>query len=124
MPVKEPQKNASFSVICRSNYFKDIRPADPQSKKGPGYLEAVATAQAYFKAGEQEVFRSFLSEAKYLADLWAAHLVLEYGQPDAALCAACLEVIERYAASAFDKELARQEQQWLKAWGKAAQGGK
>lgn len=113
MALVEPGKNASFMVICRTNYFKDIRPADPQAKKTGGYMEAVAMARKYFKEGRQQEFRAYLSETKYSADLWAAHLLLEQGQPDAAMRVECLAVIERYADSPFDVLLARQEQQWL-----------
>lgn len=115
MTVVAPGKRASFMVACRTNYFNDIRPADPLAKKAGGYMEAATIARNYFTAGKAAEFRAYLSEAKYLADLWAAHLVLEYGDPDAALTKECLEVIERYAAATFDAALALQEQQWLLA---------
>lgn len=116
MLAKAPAPKASFVVICRTNYFHDIRPADGLSQKTPGYAEAVAVAKAYFANGQQEAFRAYLSEGRYASDLWAAHLMLEHGQPDAGGVKECLQVIERYAASPFDKTLARQEQQWLEAY--------
>ena len=103
-------------VACRTNYFNDIRPADPLAKKQGGYLEATSIARNYFTAGKAAEFHAYLSETKYLADLWAAHLVLEYGDPDTVLAKECLELVERYAASAFDAQLAAQEQQWLHAY--------
>lgn len=105
-------------IICRTNYFNDIRPADPQTKKTGGYLEAVATARHHFTSGKEDAFRAYLVEAKYGADLWAAHLLLEYGQPDGAVRKECLDVIRRYAAATFDSVLAHQEQQWLEAYTK------
>jgi hypothetical protein len=121
MSVKESEKKASFLVICRSNYFNDIRPAEQASQKSPGYMEAVAVAKTYFTTGKQEDFRGYLKEGKYLADLWAAHLILEYGQPTPALINECLEIIERHAASPFDPALAKQERHWLTAYSKAYQ---
>lgn len=119
MIVDEPGKKASFLSLCRSNYFKDIRPADPLCKKTPAYAEVVTVAQTYFAAGRHQAFRAYLAEGKYLANLWAAHLVLEYGLPDAALRKECIAVIERYADSPFDAALAQQELQWLEAYVKA-----
>lgn len=119
MLPKASAKKASFMVVCRTNYFNDIRPADPLSRKTPGYAEALVVAKAYFADGEQEAFRAYLSEAKYVANLWAAHLILEHGQPDGEEVKACLDIIKRYAASPFDQALARQEQQWLQGYAKA-----
>lgn len=119
MPAKAPAPKTSFLVVCRTNYFHDIRPADPLSQKTPGYAVAVAIAKACFASGQQEAFRAYLSEGRYASDLWAAHLILEHGQPDAGGVKECLQVIERYAASPFDKTLARQEQQWLQAYATA-----
>lgn len=119
MTVVEPGKRASFMVACRTNYFNDIRPSDPGARKTGGYNEAVSIAQAYFREGRGEVFRTYLAEAKYLADLWAAHLLLEYGQPEATLQRECLGVIERYAVSTFDAALASEEQAWLKKYAPA-----
>jgi hypothetical protein len=116
MAPKASAKKASFMVVCRANYFNDIRPADPLAQKTAGYAEAAGVAKAYFADGEQEAFRAYLSEAKYMADLWAAHLILEHGHPGVEGVKACLDVIERYAASPFDQALARQEQQWLQAY--------
>lgn len=116
MTVVVPGKRASFMVACRTNYFNDIRPTDPGARKTGGYNEAVTIAKAYFKEGRGEAFRAYLAETKYLADLWAAHLLLEYGQPEAALMRECLGVIERYAASTFDAALAREEQLWLQEY--------
>lgn len=121
MTAKEPEKKASFLVICRSNYFNDIRPADKASQKASGYIEAVELAKTYFATAKLEEFRNYLKEGKYLADLWAAHLIMEYGQPDTNLAKDCLEVIERHASSPFDSALAKQEQRWLNAYFKAKQ---
>lgn len=116
MTVVEPGKRASFMVACRTNYFNDIRPSDQGARKTGGFNEAVAIAKTYFREGRREAFRAYLSETKYLADLWAAHFVLEYGQPDANLQKECLGIIERYAASTFDAALAREEQLWLREY--------
>lgn len=121
MTVKEPEKKASFLIICRSNYFNDIRPADRAAQKSPGYIEAIELAKTYFTTGKLEEFRSYLKEGKYLADLWAAHLIVECGQPDPTLLKECLDVIERHAASPFDASLAKQERRWLDVYFKAGQ---
>jgi hypothetical protein len=122
MNTYEPEKKASFLVICRSNYFNDVRPADKASQKSSGYTEAVALAKTYFETGNAEEFRKFLKEGKYLADLWAAHLILEWGQPHPSQVNECLDIIERHAASPFDPALAKQERRWLNDYSKAKQG--
>lgn len=116
MTVVEPGKRASFMVACRTNYFNDIHPADPEAQKAGGYREAVSIAQMYFKDGRVEAFRAYLAETRYLADLWAAHLLLEHGAPGASVQEECLGVIGRYAAATFDAALARQEQLWLEQY--------
>lgn len=121
MTVVVPAKKASFMIICRMNYFHDLRPADPLSQKAAGYAEAVAVAKAYFAGGREEAFGAYLGEAKYTTDLWAAHLMLEHGAPDAEGIKKCLDVIRRYASSPFDKTLAQQEQQWLRTYAGAKQ---
>ena len=121
MITNQPEKKASYLVICRSNYFNDVRPSDKVSQKTTGYAEAVALAKTYFESGNAAEFGIFLKEGKYLADLWAAHLILEWGQPHPSLVNECLDVIERYAASPFDAALAKQEQRWLNAYFKTKQ---
>lgn len=116
MTVVEPGKRASFMVACRTNYFNDIHPADAEAQKTSGYREAVSIAQTYFKEGRADAFRAYLAETRYLADLWAAHLLLEYGAPNASLMKECITVIERYAAATFDAALAHQEQLWLQRY--------
>ena len=109
-------------VACRTNYFNDIHPAEPGAHKTTGYREAVTIAQNYFKDGKAEVFRTYLAETRYLADLWAAHLMLEHGAPNDSLLKECMDVIERYAAATFDATLACQEQLWLKQYAAAQKG--
>ena len=53
-------------------------------------------------------------EYQYWVDLWTAHLLLEYGQPNESLAKKCLQIIKKHSDTPIDPELAAQEKDWLK----------
>jgi hypothetical protein len=73
---------ASFIIQCRANYILGIRPAHQQSKDTEGYTALVQIAKSYFDANRYDDFAGNFMEGQYFIDLWAAHLMLEYGQPN------------------------------------------
>jgi hypothetical protein len=107
--------NASFIIICKQNYFDQIRPADLESKQKPGYKKLVEIAQEYFSNNEYEAFADYFQEGQYFIELWAAHLMLEYGNPGPKLTSYALEVIKKYSHSPVSPDVASQETRWLEA---------
>jgi hypothetical protein len=107
------QEGASFIIQCRANWFLGIRPADNAAKGTEGYQALVKIAGLYFDNSRYEEFKSYLMGDQYLIDLWAAHLILEYGQPDEELKKDCLRVITIHTHNPLVPDIAIQERNWL-----------
>jgi hypothetical protein len=105
--------SARYLFTCKDNYFAGIRPADSDSKNKDGCKSLIEIAQSYFAENKEEDFAGYFWEYQYCVNLWTAHLILEYGQPDKKLIEKSLEIIERYSDSELDPELASQEKSWL-----------
>jgi hypothetical protein len=99
----------SFIIKCRELYFKGIRPSNPSSKISNDYKELLQIAEDFFSSGKINDFAEYFMEFQYNINLWAAHLILEYGQPSNKLKKECLEIIEQYSKTKMDKELAKEE---------------
>ena len=101
-------KNTSFFYTCKENYFLGIVPADPESKNKDGYKILVNMAKVYFSAGLYEPIAQYLSEGRYLLQLWSAYLTLEYGEPDEKLRRHCVKIITKIIKRPFS-ELSEQQ---------------
>ena len=73
----------------------------------------IEIAKKYFEKGEIKKFSYFFQEFQYNINLWAAHLILEYGQPNELIKCEAIEIIHRYSSSPLDANLAYEEKQWL-----------
>ncbi|HEV3413407.1 MAG TPA: hypothetical protein VG101_13075 [Puia sp.] len=107
------QKADSFLITCKQNYFEKVRPADIQSKARPGYIKLVEIAKEYFSNNEYEYFAGFFQEGQYFIELWAAHMLLEYGRPNQKLASFSLAIIKKYSHSQISPDVAEQETSWL-----------
>lgn len=119
MVAEFPEKNTSFLFTCKENYFLGIYPADNDSIDKPGYKALVQIAKAHFDAGLHSYFMGYFREGRYLIQLWAAHLILEYGCPERDLETQCIEVIQEFIANFSTSEIAEIQKDWLdKYWAK------
>ncbi len=84
------QKSDLFLVQCKQNYFDRIFPADSNAKETKGFQILKEIAQSYFAKNQYKEFEDFFMEGQYLIQLWAAHLILEYGTPTEILKQKCL----------------------------------
>ena len=107
------QNQDSFIIQCRTNYLSGIRPAHQQSKNTEGYKALVQIAQSYFDANKYDDFVGNFMEERYFINLWAAHLMLEFGQPNESQKEHCLEIIRRYSDNPLAPEAAIEEKIWL-----------
>ena len=89
----------SFLFVCKQNYFDQITPANPLSKETDGYWNAVSIAKFYFDNNRYSDFRGYFMEGQDLISLWAAHLILEYGNPDRELQKVSIKTIIDYSPS-------------------------
>lgn len=111
--IQQIRKNSSYLFYCKEYYYLKIKPSDPESKKTKEYQNLVEIAKLYFENNLQSEFSSYLMEYQYLVQLWTAHLILEYGNPDSELIKDCLDEIENYSTTPLDTALAIQEKNWL-----------
>lgn len=82
--------------MCRQNYFTKVTPSNKKSKLKPGYQKLIDIAGEYFKLGSYEKFAGFFQEGQYFIALWAAHLMLEYGNPSRELMIAAMNIVRAY----------------------------
>ncbi len=113
MTIEQIEKNASYLFYCKDNYIKGIRPADIECKNKNGYIKLVEIAKLYFDNNLMDRFSGYLMEGHYFVQLWTAHLILEYGKPDAKLKQLCLDEINNYSDNPLAQDVAIQEKKWL-----------
>lgn len=102
-----------FVEQSKSNFFNDIRPGNPATKNAPGHAELVSIAKDFFERNETEAFAAFFQRSQYFTQLWAAHMVLEHGQPDEPLKTKAIDVIKKYARGCMNPEVIAEEKNWL-----------
>ena len=76
------KKGDDFLWQCKSNYIKGITPSNPDFYTDEDYLKVIDIGLQYINAGEVKEFSFFLRESQYFVPLWAAHIILQYGNPD------------------------------------------
>jgi hypothetical protein len=113
MTIQGIEKSALFLFICKNNFLNSIRPADKGAKAQDGYQKLVDISKVYFDANQIDAFTSYFQEHQYCVNLWTAHLILEYGNPNSKLAKECLDIIKRYTDTPFDQTLAHEEKEWL-----------
>ncbi|HEX2536459.1 MAG TPA: hypothetical protein VHK69_22105 [Chitinophagaceae bacterium] len=118
MTIGQIEKNASYLYCCRENFRTGIRLADGNRKNKEGYQKLVQIAKLYIDHNELDRFAGYLMEGHYYVQLWTAHLIVEYGQPDSILKQRCLDEITKYAHHSPDRAVSAQEQAWLEAYGR------
>ena len=106
-----------FLIICRENYFNKITPSNTDSIHKEGYKRLVEIAKEYFRINEYDKFIEFFKEGQYFIALWAAHLILAFGNPDQKTKDKALNVIKKYSENPLSEEVSSEEKTWLKANG-------
>lgn len=103
----------NFLIACKQNKINNITPSNQKNFSTPGYEEVVNISKEYFNKGKYEEFAEFFQEGHYLIPLWAAHMLLEYGNPPHNIINDSIEVIERYSDNPLAPEVAIEEKKWL-----------
>jgi hypothetical protein len=124
MTIEQIQKNSSYLFYCKEFYFAGIKPTDFISNKNNGYKVLIEIAKLYFEKKLLEEFATYLMEGQYFIQLWTAHLILEFGNPDEKLKELCLDEIEKYSDNPLAPEVAIHEKKWLKEYYENAIGNK
>ena len=102
-----------FIEQAKANFFNDIRPANPDTRTAEGYTAVVSIARSFFEKNDTDVLEGFLQRSQYFVQLWAAHMILEHGQPAAALKTKATDVIKKYARGCMNPEVIAEEKNWL-----------
>ncbi|HWK02447.1 MAG TPA: hypothetical protein VNS58_02370 [Puia sp.] len=102
-----------FISICKINYFDKITPSNKNVSNLEGYLKLVEIAKSYFDNNELDDFTGYFQDGQYFINLWAAHLVIEYGNPSIFWRDKALEIIIRYSGNPLAPEVALEEKKWI-----------
>lgn len=94
-------------------YFEGCTPSNQGVYNSENYTHLCTLAQELIKLRGNEGFALYFKENQYLIDLWAAHLILEFGHPNDFMKTQALEVINRYAHMPYKLKLAQEEKDWL-----------
>lgn len=109
------KKNSdSFLILCKEIYLDGVTPPPNKSNSNnEKYIMLIAIAKEYFKNEEYDEFAGFFMEGQYFIQLWAAHLILEYGSPTEDLKIRSISVIKKYSNNPLAPEVAKEERQWI-----------
>lgn len=109
-------KNISdkFLRLCKQNYFDKITPSNVSNYENENCKELVRIAKKYFKNNRYKEFVDFFQEGQYFVALWAAHLILEFGDPSKEYISLALEIITDYSDNPLAIDVAKEEAEWLK----------
>lgn len=107
--------NESFLIVCRQNYFEGVTPSGSLNHKKEGYKKIVQIAKEFFKNGEYTSFADYFQEGQYLVALWAAHMLIEYGNPGKELMIAAFNIIKEYSDNPLAPNVSKEESAWLNA---------
>lgn len=103
----------NFLLQCRENYFEGITPSSMKTREKEGYKRIVSFAKEYFKDQRYEDFTGYFMEGQYLVPLWAAHMLVEYGNPNKDLLLISINTIRRYSDNPLAPSVAEEEEEWL-----------
>ncbi|MET4073008.1 hypothetical protein [Hymenobacter sp. UYCo722] len=82
-------------------------------------MKIIGIAQRYFEGGREAEFFQLAQEGHYFINLWAAHMLIEYGKPTPELQAKVLDIIKFHSATyctpgnTVNRVVAQPEDQWL-----------
>jgi hypothetical protein len=109
--MKDP--GVEFLVTCKGCYFNNITPSNPVSKDTKAYKHLVDITIHYIKQRGLEEFAGFFQDGQYFIDLWAAHLLIDHGKPNAELTERALNIIRTYSDNPLAPAVAEEEKAWL-----------
>ena len=102
-----------FLMLCKSNYEDNKSPIHNGVLSIDKSDKLAQMAVNYIEEHKLEEFSNFFMESQYLVNLWAAHLILEFGKPSKDIESEAIEIIKRYSNTPLDEELAKEESEWL-----------
>ncbi|MDC9722078.1 MAG: hypothetical protein PSN34_04805 [Urechidicola sp.] len=102
---------------CKVNYHNNIRPSKEDTYDEDGHQALIEIAKEFLEKEGANSFSGFFREYQYCVNLWTAHLIIEYGNPNEKLLKKSLEIIIRYSTTPLNKDLAREEKKWLNDYG-------
>ena len=99
------ERDDRFLWQSKINYFKKITPANPLDYEKEGYLEMVKIGKESFEQGKYTDFSYFFRESQYFVPLWAAHILLEHGNPPQELVNDSIEIIKEFCNYSIDERI-------------------
>jgi hypothetical protein len=103
----DQHKNTSFLFACKESYYSGAIFGTKEAEQSDGYRRIVEIAETYFSAGMYDAIVQYLSEKRYMVQIWSAHIILQYGSPQADLKCKCISIITDFLES---EDMATDEQ--------------
>lgn len=88
-----PKRNDSFLYTCKESFFLGVDPLSFEARNSFTYKTLAEIAVTLFVDKKYNYFLNYLGEEKYRCNVWAAHLILEYGNPDMSMLNMCKEIL-------------------------------
>ena len=102
-----------FLLLCKDSFMQGMSPLSSYKSNTKEYLALVEIAKKYFIHNKYEEFSYFFQEGQFFIQLWAAHLILDFGNPYPDLTRRCLTIIKRYSNNPLAVNAALEETEWL-----------
>lgn len=104
-----------FLTQCKINYLDGITPSDTNSFTTESYKKLVNLGRDYIEQNQLKKFFYFLGEGQYFVALWAAHIIIEYGNPNEEMYKDCLDTIIEYSNNPLSPKVSEEEREWLQS---------
>jgi hypothetical protein len=102
-----------YVLQCRHNTLNDITPADVTKYNTVGYKAIIEIGKQYIQEKGLKEFSSNFQGNQYFVELWTAHIIFEYGNPNSDLKIKCVKIIREYSDNPLSPKVSKEEKEWL-----------
>ncbi|HEY4198582.1 MAG TPA: hypothetical protein VGM63_23740, partial [Mucilaginibacter sp.] len=102
---------------CRFNTLNGITPSNTERYNTEEFKIIIAIGKKNIEERGLIEFSSHFQGDQYFVELWTAHIIFEYGNPEPDLKSQCIKIITKYSKSSLSPAVALEEQEWLKERG-------
>lgn len=103
-----------YIMQCRYNTLNGITPSNREKNSTAAYKAVIDIGKKYISERGVPEFTGHFQGEHYFIELWTAHIIFEYGNPDPDLKAQCIEIIKEYSDNPLSPEVSIEEREWLK----------
>ncbi len=111
--MQQDDLTEKFLNLCLEYYKQNILPVRNGQLSLTKSNSLIEVTRQFFSLGNYNEFIWLFRESQYLVNLWAAHLLIEFGNPTEKDRLSSLKIISRYSKTPLNPELAEEETKWL-----------